>query len=199
MRCGCDRFGHNGQAEILAAIPEERRGIFLPLALMGVRPGEVRALDCDDLQVRDDGLWVMVRHAMQGPNVGVKRGPTKTKRQRTLPAPAELAAWLEGRVDAQAKLESRPLFVNPNTGRRWSHWALRDTWMAARKKVGVDVSLYEGTKHTTATHLKTRGVDDRTLAALMGHSDTRSVEPYAQVETATKRAAIEQLRDTTDE
>jgi integrase len=55
-------------------------------------------------------------------------------------------------------------------------------WARACDKVGVPrVKLYEGTKHTTATHLKGLGADDRVLAALMGHRDLRSVEKYAKL------------------
>jgi integrase len=36
------------QDEILDAIPEERRGIYLAMALMGLRPGEAVALDVAD-------------------------------------------------------------------------------------------------------------------------------------------------------
>ena len=50
---------------------------------------------------------------------------------------------------------------------------MRRTWAAACKQAGVTgVSLYEGTKHSTATYLKALGADDRLLAQLMGHLDT---------------------------
>ena len=41
---------------------------------------------------------------------------------------------------------------------------MRRTWAAACKQAGVSgVSLYEGTKHSTATHRKALGADDRVL------------------------------------
>jgi hypothetical protein len=43
------------------------------------------------------------------------------------------------------------------------------------------VGNYEGTKHSLGTALKDENVDDGTIAALFGHSDTRSVEPYAKI------------------
>jgi site-specific recombinase XerD len=60
--------------------------------------------------------------------------------------------------------------------------------------VGVAVGLYEGTKHSTATHLKSLGADDRVLAELMGHADLRSVEKYARVQSSAIRAALSRLR-----
>ncbi len=56
------------------------------------------------------------------------------------------------------------------------------------------VSLYEGTKHSTANRLKALGADDRLLAQLMGHRDTRSVEKYAKLDSSAIRAGLERLR-----
>jgi hypothetical protein len=52
------------------------------------------------------------------------------------------------------------------------------------------VGNYEGTKHSLGTALKDENVDDRTIAALFGHSDTRSVEPYAKIRPSNVRAAL---------
>jgi site-specific recombinase XerD len=56
------------------------------------------------------------------------------------------------------------------------------------------VGLYEGTKHSTATHLKGLGADDRLLAAIMGHRDSRSVEKYAKVQPRTIKSALAKLK-----
>jgi site-specific recombinase XerD len=55
------------------------------------------------------------------------------------------------------------------------------------------VSIYEGTKHPTATHLKALGADDRFLAQLMGHRDTRSVEKSAKLDRHAIRAGLDRL------
>ncbi|MEE9607454.1 MAG: hypothetical protein V3U03_06905, partial [Myxococcota bacterium] len=89
-----------------------------------------------------------------------------------------------------------PLFVNPDPQSKtgwWSDTGLRRVWYTACRKVGVRVSLYEGTKHTLGTALKAAGEDDRVIAMLFGHSDTRSVEPYARVQTTTVRSAVSRL------
>ena len=52
-----------------------------------------------------------------------------------------------------------------------------------------------GTKHSTATHLKGLGADDRLLAAIMGHKDSRSVEKYAKVQSRTIKSALAKLED----
>ena len=70
---------------------------------------------------------------------------------------------------------------------------MRRTWYAACKHVGVRVSLYEGTKHSLGTALKSAGVEDRVLAQLFGHSDVRSVERYAKLETEVIRSTLARL------
>ena len=57
------------------------------------------------------------------------------------------------------------------------------------------MALYEGTKHSTATHLKGLGADDRLLAAIMGHRDPRSVEKYAKVQGRAIRGALARLEN----
>jgi integrase len=52
------------------------------------------------------------------------------------------------------------------------------------------IGVYAGTKHSTATALKAAGSDDRVLATLMGHSDVRSVERYAHVQTQVIRSTL---------
>ena len=52
------------------------------------------------------------------------------------------------------------------------------------------IGPYAGTKHSSATALKSAGADDRVLATLMGHSDVRSVEKYAHVQASTIRSAL---------
>jgi hypothetical protein len=58
-----------------------------------------------------------------------------------------------------------------------------------RRHTGVDIDLYNGTKHSLGAALETAGADDRVLAEIFGHSDPKSVVPYSGVQTATARAA----------
>ena len=166
------------QDRILSAIPLAERGIFLALALLGIRPGEGRALDASDFR---DG-WLMIDKATKGPEAGAVIRGTKTGKGKRIPAGEALVGWIESQVDGSTRLQRAPLFVNPRTGRRWSHWALRDRWIRAAKSVGIQgVRLYEGTKHTMATDAVRRGVSERALQAFLGHSDARSTRRYARM------------------
>ena len=165
------------QDAILEAIPERERGIFLALALLGLRPGEARALDIADYA----NGWLIVDKAVKGSGSQAPIRGTKTGKGKRLPVGEVLEAWITRWVAPATRLTGAPLFVNPRTGQRWTHWALRDQWRAAAARVGVtDARLYEGTKHTMATDAIRRGVSERALQAFLGHSDARSTRRYAR-------------------
>ncbi len=185
------------QWKIISAIPWRKAGIFMCMAQAMVRPSEARALrvrdwDGDDLHVS--------RAAKDRRTRGVVRG-LKARNVKTVPVHEfPIRDWLEEFVTPGRRLRDPdgPLFVNPDgqLDGWWSETALRRTWAAACKRSGVPhVSLYEGTKHSTATHLKALGADDRLLAQLMGHRDPRSVEKYAKLQGSTVRSALARLSD----
>ena len=163
---------------VLEAIPEAARGIFLALAHLGLRPGEARALDVSDYR---DG-WLTVDKAFKGTHGSAPIRGTKTGSVKRLPVGEALTEWVGKHVDPTARLRGAALFVNPNTGRRWTHCVLRDYWLRAANSVGLEgVRLYEGTKHTMATDAVRRGVAERALQAFLGHRDARSTRRYARL------------------
>ncbi len=69
---------------------------------------------------------------------------------------------------------------------------MRREWHDACERAGVPhVKLYEGARHSAATEWKRQGADDRTIQAILGHTDGRSVERYARM---TNQAVVEVLR-----
>jgi integrase len=170
------------QDRVLAAIPWERRGIFLALA-HSVRPGEARALDLVHYQAGD----LLIRRAVKGPEATAPVATAKERNWRVIGCDERLVAWIEGRL-ARASAAERlqregvPLFPRPD-GRpgRWSHWMLWSGWQAACTAVGVEVGLYEGTKHATATDLLRRGEPLEVVQRFLGHRERRSTERYARL------------------
>ncbi len=183
------------QEKILNEIPDAKRGIFLCMAYGLVRPSEARVLRVRDLA--GDSIRVS-RAAKDRKTGGVVRG-LKSRNAKVVPVDLTLDLWFGEYLPLERTLEDPdgPLFVNPD-GRKqgwWSETALRRTWKAAAKRAGVpNVSLYEGTKHSYATHLKARGADDRLLAHLAGHRDPRSIEKYARLQDGAVRAALHRLQ-----
>jgi hypothetical protein len=76
-----------------------------------------------------------------------------------------------------------PLFRNPDgytTDRRWLPSALRRTWEGACRTVGIEVGLYEGTKHAFATDAIRRGVQERHIQAFLGPPLYSQVRPVGR-------------------
>jgi integrase len=153
----------------------------------GLRSGEVRALAPSDYRGRDeDGIaWLSVTKAMQTLSWDGEPGPTKNKRNRTVPIPDDLADTIESLWPASARLaadENAPMLANPRTNRRWSHWGLRASWLRGCTSAGApQLPLYEGTKHSVATDMLARTKDRAAVRDYLGHTDARSTDKYAKV------------------
>jgi len=170
------------QDAILGEIPEDRRGAFLA-ARLGLRPGEVRALNVEDWH-RHQGL-LSVHRSAKGPNANAPIRGTKSRRARFVEVDPELRAWLEEHVPPAVQLQGgRPLFRNPtarNRERRWIANALREEWNRAARQLGLSgIRMYEGTKHSSATDALRRGHSLADVQHALGHADARSTERYAK-------------------
>lgn len=164
------------QRRVLEAVPWERRGIYLLMAL-GVRPGAARAVLVEDVR---DG-FVLVKRAVQGHNTDSKVGPTKGKRENWVPLTKELARWIH--EHASGRLPGARLFWNPGSpaaGQHWNHYALWDGWRDACAAAGVPyVPLYAGTKHSFATGRLMAGRSKDAVAEFMQIS-RQQIDTYAQ-------------------
>lgn len=167
------------QAAVLGAIKEEHRGAFLVAGRMGLRPGEVRALDVADIDRSKEVWWLNVSKAIQGPSINAPVGPTKTRQSRRLPIPPEVQDWLADHVDWAGRLTAQPLFTF--RGHRLSEGWLRKNWKSAAKRVGLASKLYEGTKHSAATQWLASGLAMERIQKYLGHRDIQSTAKYARV------------------
>lgn len=171
------------QMKVLAAIPVEKRGAFLAMATLGVRPNEARAARVSDLEPDQHGrVWLVIRRSAltTAANSGTKPG-TKNGKEKRVPVSAELSEWIADQVDPRARLQASLLFPNPATGRMWGHEPLRKAWRKACEAVEVDVTMYSGCKHTLGADLKRQGADDAILQKLFGHASMSSVRFYARI------------------
>jgi integrase len=165
---------------IIEQIEEPLRGPYLLASRMGLRPGEVRALDVADVDRTRDPWRLRVLRAVQGPNSDSPIGPTKNRRERVLPIHPDVRSWLERHVDWTGRLTRAPLFVLPKSGKRWSHGAFYKRWAKARAGI-TNASLYQGTKHSFASDALEAGIGMEHIRKMLGHSDPRSTERYARL------------------
>jgi integrase len=171
-------------AAILEAIPDEDRGVFLAMALLGLRPGEARGAPATAYR---DGWLTVAAAAKDGRAAGEVRG-TKTRRVRRLPVPEILAEWIEQHVPAARRLDPRePLFQNARARarpRRYGHGVLKRIWNEACERAhgkGVRFPLYEGTRHSFATNLLASGVPRHVVQKFLGHTSEKTSERYAKL------------------
>ena len=177
------------QRQILDAIPEEARGVYLAMALLGIRPSEAIAMRPS--QVRANGT-VIIDRARADRQLYTDAPRTKTRRARTLPLPPELLAWIDKHVSPEQRAGCGPLFRLHTTGGPWSERSLRWWWHKARVQAGVPpIGVYAGTKHSLATELRRDGVPLDVIQAILGHADSRSTERYARL---SDQAVVRALR-----
>ncbi len=83
---------------MLAQIPWDRRGAFLA-ARHGIRPGELRALDCSDYELVEEVPGLTISKAAKGPNSDAPIRETKNRRADWIPVDDELVEWIEWRLE----------------------------------------------------------------------------------------------------
>jgi len=166
---------------ILSRIEYRAQGPILIGARMGLRPGEIRALDVSDVERNADSGWRLhVSKAVQGPNSDDVIGPTKSRADRKLPIHPEVREWMEAHVDWKDRLLAKPLCLN-GVGKRLAHGSLTKLWARARRGI-TTAGLYEGTKHSFATEALRSGIPLERIQKFLGHADISSTLIYARIE-----------------
>lgn len=144
-----------------------RRGAFrqfvLAMVSTGARPGEVRTVAAHNYDPRVPG-WVF-------PPKKNKTG-AKTGKPRTVYLPACIDTLT--RILISARPEG-PIFRN-SKGDPWKAQTIRCRVARLREKAGLPAeAVAYSLRHTFATEALVNGVQDQTLAVLMGHSSTEMI------------------------
>jgi integrase len=147
------------------------RAFYLFLMKQGCRPNEARALKWGDINLKEN--VVVIRSAF---DMNEYRPFTKEKDVRVLP--------LHPRVKEALLKLPRSLggfvFVNRH-GRALSARRVYENWRKAAKLAGVEVTCYEGTRHSLASQAVNHGVSMRLVKEFLGHKSEKSTCRYAKV------------------
>lgn len=136
------------------------RAIILFAAYVGLRPGELFALERADLRYDE----VAIRQNLDG--TGQLKAPKNGKaRVVVLPPPAR-----EALLDVPAHLDVPWLFVTRG-GRRFSKSSLLYYWNPVRAAFGRPGMDFYELRHFCATHLLELGVSHADVAVQLGHTD----------------------------
>lgn len=153
-----------------------RQAFFLFLMKQGCRPGEARALRWEHLDLQKQVVCICAAMDQE-----VYRESTKEGDIRYLPLHEEV-------IEALKKLpRSISGFVFTHQGNPIHRQVIRKTWNAAAEKAGIDITCYQGTKHSLGGQAVNDGVDLVILKKMFGHKDIRSTERYAKLQTESLR------------
>jgi integrase len=165
------------QERILAEAAETEGPVFWAIFLFqmkqGCRPNEARALKWDRVDFRRN--QVTINAAMDD---GVFRERTKVRDTRLLPMHPRVREALES-------LPTRAIsgFVFTYRGEPIAENYLNAVWRRVTRKLGLDISLYQGTKHSGASQAVNAGVDPKVIQLMLGHKDPRTTARYMEVRT----------------
>ncbi len=147
------------------------------LTLTGCRPGEIARVTAADVDL-DTGVWVLKKH----------KTAKKTGKPRTVYLCPEALAIT---CDAIVKRTEGPLFLN-SKGKPWTRNAVRIRFRNLRAKhpelKGVVAYTYRASFATDALE---QGVQDASVAALLGHTNTATLHKFY----ARLSSRVEHLRD----
>lgn len=175
------------QMNIINAIPEMHRPIFLFLKYHARRPSEAMALHLEDYDPLNQAFTI--RRSISARKV-VQR--TKTGQIHLIPCHSEFLPVIE----SMPRVYGSPFFFTCQTsrtkGKRYTHSILSRLWKAACKDAGEDISLYNGTKHSTCSQfINEKGFSESEVQMVTDHARLESVKRYAKTELAAKRTLME--------
>ena len=181
----------------LKVVNKHHRGIMFKLILKcGLRPGEVRALNVDRIDLKAKILTV--EGAVESGSKRIKETKTKSG-ERKVPIPDDFIDELKAALP-----KSGLAFPSRETGGVLSACSFMRSWHSFKRLMDIEAGakLYRNAivepiideaivpyylRHTYCTHLAEKGVDIRVAQYLMGHSDIGvTANIYTHVEQNTK-------------
>ncbi len=159
------------QLRILNEVPEEHKPIMTFLFYQGVRPSEARALKWKDIS----GETVTLQRTYSDKEL---REQTKNKRIRFNYLFPETISALPPK-----SFPDQFVFLHGKQVKRpYSGCLLRSIFKTACESCGIEIGLYEATKHSFATNHYQAGVGMDLLRRWFGHSSAKMTERYTRVD-----------------
>ena len=175
------------QVEIIKAIPKEHKDIFVFILTYGVRPSEARALKWDCVFFQDE--LIIIKRTFSDKRL---YEIPKEGRWKALPMIEPIKAILLER--AKNKQSDFVFWHRDRLGRFHAYYGedkLRKVWKEACAKVGVEIDLYAGARHSKAMQLLKEGASYEQVGALLGHSSPQTTRRYARLKAEQVRSLLE--------
>lgn len=154
------------QIAAIERLPERHRDVFMFMRECALRVNEVMALQVGDLDYSEGR--VMIQHGFSGREPGSpKGGDGKT-------VPMSHVAQSIARRNRFGKIAGAFLFINQDTGRRYTYELLRKVW---KKYSGLDLPIHQAFRHSTITEWARKG-NAYQVRQLARHGDIRTTLNY---------------------
>lgn len=171
-------ISYDMQLEALSKIPERHRD---PIGFgfeSGLRPGEITALKVKDIDPVN--RKAIIQRTWSG---ACLTETTKAKNKKWIPLSERgLEIVIKNIKD---KFPQAFVFINPDTGRRYTAEKLNQLW---RKYSGLGIDYYSASRHSFCTQIIESGVDVFQAQELMRHTNINSTRRYFHT-------SVERLRD----
>jgi integrase len=157
------------QAEGLSKVPAQHRDVIEFGFETGLRSGELCAIRITDIKAASRKLNVARR--IYG---GEERETTKGRRKDEITLSD--FAWEIVLRNLRGKGLTDFLFINPDTGRRYTEKKFNEIW---KKHSGFDTCFHEACRHSYCTNIGEEEENLKILQDLMRHADSRTTMGYS--------------------
>lgn len=194
-----------GLAQVLRAARRPFREFLLAMRETFARPQEIREVQWEEVWHPDERGMDLRAALVAGRGFFVLSDYKARERrknphaQRVIPITKRLGRLLVRRLDRLDGPPAGKIFANTQ-GRPWTANAVRCAMRLLRRRQGIAVdhrgeSLVAYTlRHTMATQATQRGVRDRLLADLLGHTSTRTTARYQHLDRKDLAEAVAKVR-----
>ena len=161
------------QQKVLENIPKEHLPAFIFIITYGCRPGEARALMWDCIDFKNETILIR-RTFSKNTLVEIP----KERDWKVLPLLPHIRAILENLAE---NAESSFVFTSP-LGGPYGERTLSKIWKRACQKIGVDISLYAGTRHSFVMIRLKHGFTYEQIGPCLGHKSPETTKRYGRLQ-----------------
>jgi len=176
------------QDQIIQTIPDVMDRAFILLSAREmIRPSETRGLWWEeDIDFKHDRITIQ-RHF----SLNEIRPATKAKQIKVLPMDGEVKKILSS---LPRHISSPFVFWRGKFGKPYSESRARKIWKKYSLLLGVNISFYQGTRHSSATEAVNRAGLDR-VQEFLGHTRPAMTKRYAKMNVEGLRSVLRKVHD----
>ena len=160
------------QISLYNLVADQDKPIIGFLMLHGCRPGEARAMKCNDVNLEMESITC---HATFSKNVYCERRKGRKSRPYVIAIHPEIMGYVAEKV--RTSLPEAFLFTNPRTGGYYSQEAIFRVWENVRTAAGISgITLYGASRHSFVSQLINLNISSSKVSQLTGHSSPRMID-----------------------